>query len=89
MVVVPTHIEINKIDEDVISKAKMACENSGNIISDHFADVSKTIAMPKGAVKDVPDIMLTRYACYLIAQNGDPKKEQIAFAQSYFTIQTP
>jgi DNA-damage-inducible protein D len=74
--------------ENVISKAKIACENSGNAISDHFADVSKTIAMPKGAEKDVPDIMLSRYACYLIAQNGDPKKEQIAFAQSYFAIQT-
>ena len=74
--------------ENVISKAKIACENSGNAISDHFADVSKTIAMPKGAEKDVPDIMLSRYACYLIAQNGDPKKEQIAFAQSYFALQT-
>lgn len=74
--------------ENVIAKAKIACENSGNAVSDHFADVSKTIQMPKGATKEVPDFMLTRYACYLIAQNGDPKKEQIAFAQSYFAIQT-
>ncbi|MDD3744072.1 MAG: DNA damage-inducible protein D [Lentimicrobiaceae bacterium] len=74
--------------ENVIAKAKIACENSGNAVSDHFADVSKTIQMPKGATKIVPDFMLTRYACYLIAQNGDPKKEQIAFAQSYFAIQT-
>lgn len=57
-------------------------------VSDHFVDVNKTIQMPKGATKDVPDFMLTRYACYLIAQNGDPKKEQIAFAKSYFAIQT-
>jgi len=55
--------------------------------SDHFVDVTKTIDMPKGASKEVPHIMLTLYACYLVAQNGDPKKEQIAFAQSYFTIQ--
>ena len=74
--------------ESVIAKAKIACENSGNAISDHFADISKTILMPKGASKEVPDFMLTRYACYLIAQNGDSKKEQIAFAQTYFAIQT-
>jgi DNA-damage-inducible protein D len=74
--------------ENVIAKAKKACENSGNAVSDHFAEISKTIPMPKGATKEVPDFMLTRYACYLIAQNGDPKKEQIAFAQSYFAIQT-
>lgn len=74
--------------ENVIDKAKIACEKSGNAIADHFAEVSKTIPMPKGANKVVPDFMLTRYACYLIAQNGDPKKEQIAFAQSYFAIQT-
>lgn len=72
----------------VIDKAKIACMNSGQDISDHFVDVNKTIPMPKGAEKDIQDIMLTRYACYLIAQNGDPRKEQIAFAQSYFAIQT-
>lgn len=72
----------------VISKAKTACEMTGNEINDHFADVGKTIQMPKGAQKEVPDIMLTRYACYLIAQNGDPRKEEIAFAQNYFAIQT-
>ena len=73
---------------NVIEKAKIACKTSGNEVSDHFADVSKTVPMPKGAAKEVSDIMLTRYACYLIAQNGDPKKEQIAFAQSYFAMQT-
>jgi len=72
----------------VIDKAKTACANSGQNIPDHFVDVNKTISMPKGAEKDIQDIMLTRYACYLIAQNGDPRKEQIAFAQSYFAIQT-
>jgi len=72
----------------VVEKAKLACLNSKQDISDHFVDVNKTIPMPKGAEKDIQDIMLTRYACYLIAQNGDPRKEQIAFAQSYFAIQT-
>jgi len=71
----------------VITKAKTACEVTGHAILDHFVDVNKTIAMPKGAEKDVPDLMLTRYACYLIAQNGDPKKQEIAFAQTYFAIQ--
>jgi DNA-damage-inducible protein D len=74
--------------ELVVSKAKTACEMSGHMAKDHFVDVNKTIAMPKGASKDVPDIMLTRYACYLIAQNGDPRKEPIAFAQSYFAVRT-
>lgn len=73
---------------NVISKAKTACENTGHQVSDHFADVGKTIQMPKGAQKEVQDLMLTRYACYLIAQNGDPRKEEIAFAQNYFAVQT-
>jgi DNA-damage-inducible protein D len=73
---------------NVVSKAKTACEVSGHQVSDHFADVGKTIQMPKGAEKEVPDLMLTRYACYLIAQNGDSQKQEIAFAQTYFAIQT-
>lgn len=73
---------------NAVDKAKESCKATGEAVSDHFVDITKTIPMPKGATKEVPDIMLTRYACYLIAQNGDPKKEQIAFAQSYFAIQT-
>ena len=69
--------------EKVIEKAKHSCQQSGQNLSDHFLDVRKTIQMPKGATKEISDSMLTRYACYLIAQNGDPRKEQIAFAQSY------
>ena len=74
--------------QGVISKAKTACEISEQEIEHHFADVGKTIQMPKGAEKEISDIMLTRYACYLITQNGDPRKEKIAFAQRYFAIQT-
>ena len=73
---------------NVIEKAKISCKNASQKIEDHFVDVNKTIAMPKGASKEIDDFMLTRYACYLIAQNGDPRKEQIAFAQSYFALQT-
>lgn len=72
----------------VISKAKTACEISGESVENHFADVGKMVTIGSGAEKEIPDIMLTRYACYLIAQNGDPRKETIAFAQRYFAIQT-
>lgn len=74
--------------EKVIQKAKDACTNAGEEATDHFPDVRKTIPMPKGAHKEIDDILLTRYACYLIAQNGDSRKEQIAFAQNYFAVQT-
>lgn len=74
--------------QNVISKAKTACEISGQDIADHFADVGKMVDIGSGAQKEIDDVMLTRFACYLIAQNGDPRKEQIAFAQTYFAIQT-
>jgi len=74
--------------EKVIQKAAISVENTSESVELHFAEVSKTIAMPKGATKEVKDYALTRYACYLIAQNGDPNKEEIAFAQSYFALQT-
>ncbi|KKQ22007.1 MAG: DNA damage-inducible protein D [Candidatus Staskawiczbacteria bacterium RIFCSPLOWO2_12_FULL_37_15] len=74
--------------ENPIKKAKIACETAKQPINDHFRDATKTIQMPKGASKEIPDIMLTRYACYLIAQNGDPRKDEIAFAMTYFAIQT-
>ena len=71
-----------------IGRAMESCKTLGISIDDHFREVTKMIALAKGAQRDVQDFMLTRYACYLIAQNGDPKKEEIAFAQSYFAVQT-
>lgn len=74
--------------ERAISRAMSSCETSGINVFDHFREVTKMIETGKGAHRPIKDYMLTRYACYLIAQNGDPKKEEIAFAQSYFAIQT-
>lgn len=73
---------------NVVSKARTACEVSGHHAADHFADVGKMVDLGSGSQREVDDIMLTRYACYLVAQNGDSKKQEIAFAQNYFAIQT-
>ena len=73
---------------NVINKAKQACENSGQEVTDHFPHVEKMIDLPKGAKRKIEDIHLSRYACYLIVQNADPSKEVVALGQTYFAIQT-
>ena len=73
---------------NVIEKAKTACENTGIPVPNHFVDANKMVPLGSGAERTIDDIALTRYACYLIAQNGDPSKNEIAFAQTYFAVQT-
>ncbi|MBQ9310006.1 MAG: DNA damage-inducible protein D [Bacteroidales bacterium] len=74
--------------QSAINRAVESCSTQGINVDDHFREVTKMVKLGSGANRDVQDFMLTRYACYLIAQNGDPKKEPVAFAQSYFAVQT-
>lgn len=74
--------------EKVIEKAKAACENAGAEVKNHFADFGKMVDIGSGVSREINDVALTRYACYLVAQNGDATKSEIAFAQTYFAVQT-
>jgi DNA-damage-inducible protein D len=73
---------------NVLDKARTACDGSGYAVEDHFLDVTKMVALGSGATREIEDVALSRYACYLVAQNGDPAKAPIAFAQTYFAVQT-
>ena len=74
--------------QESIVRAKTACEASGLDVEDHFADVGKMITLAKGAQREIADVKLSRYACYLIVMNGDPRKEVIALGQTYFAVKT-
>lgn len=74
--------------EETIERAKTACANAGQVVEDHFAEAGKMVGIGSGSSREINDLALTRYACYLIAQNGDPRKDAIAFAMTYFAVQT-
>ena len=78
------YTEWRNFSHTVISKGKLACEAAGHAVSDHFVDIDITVNLGSGGRRKINDLMLTRFACYLIAQNGDPHKQEIAFAQTYF-----
>lgn len=82
------YIKWRNFEEVVIKKAKIACDKSGQTVTNHFADIGKKVSIGSGAERESKDYKLSRYACYLIAQNGDPSKQEIANAQTYFAIQT-
>ena len=82
------YVEWRNFNTNAVSKAKTACEISGQSVADHFVEVNKMVDLGSGSQREIEDIMLSRYACYLIAQNGDSRKQEIAFAQTYFAIQT-